>query len=60
VTSDHTSAPRAGGDGWPAVPPDEEAGAVSNLVDIIVSPNDEVLSVLIDKRGQFSPTKPVV
>jgi len=31
---------------------------VSNLVDIVVSPNGEVVSVLIDKRSQFSPTKP--
>jgi hypothetical protein len=31
---------------------------VPNLVDIVGSPNGEVLSVLIDKRGQFSPTKP--
>ncbi|HEX6673664.1 MAG TPA: hypothetical protein VF486_01365 [Actinomycetes bacterium] len=29
-----------------------------NLVDIVGSPNGEVLSVPIDKRGQFSPTKP--
>jgi len=31
---------------------------VSNLDDIVVSPNGEVVFVLIDKRGQFSPTKP--
>jgi hypothetical protein len=40
------------------VSPDEDVGTVPNLVDIVGSPNGEVLSVLIDKRGQFSPTKP--
>jgi len=58
VTSDHTSAPCVGRDDRPPVRHDGEAGAVSNLVDIVVSPNDEVVSVLIDKRGQFSSTKP--
>jgi hypothetical protein len=42
------------------VSPDEDVGTVPNLVDIVGSPNGEVLSVLIDKRGQFSPTKPKV
>jgi len=40
------------------VSPDEDVGTVPNLVDIVGSPNGEVLSVPIDKRGQSSPTKP--